>query len=149
MAQRHRIIALTILTICISLTGCDNPPPATPPTLPTTTMPTSVSSKFMFFCMTCKKEFELIPEMIAKDEMEMMDPMARPDCPFGGEDCYVVPMQRCPNTDCKQYYVSPAQEWYDLMESGQQPEGDRPDVVCPHCGTDMRKWRKAMRKKRK
>ncbi len=109
--------------------------------------------KAMFYCITCEKEFEYKPDLSKtgseEDMMMMMDPMTRPDCPFGDEDCYVVPMMRCPNTDCKKYFVSPAQEWNELMESGQQPEGDRPDEVCPHCKTNVREWRKAQRKKRK
>lgn len=106
----------------------------------------------MFQCAECDEVFKVDPKDMPRMDREAMMEMSafHPDCPKCNAEEAGLPMVRCPNEDCKKYYVSPRLEWDEMsVRGGRPPAGEGPLDICPHCDTDRLKWyRKNMKKRR-
>ena len=129
------IIIISLLSVFLNLGGSNSP---------------NHPSEMHFYCLETGKEFIFKPGE-QKDSHGMMEPeMMGPGgmrviSPYTNERT-AVPMTRCPN--CEKWFVP---EYYLSEEYQDNPMmmGPQGELVCPHCGTNIIKWYREKRKKRK
>ena len=113
-----------------------------------------------FFCLETEKEFVLTPDeviKVAKNKeggQDELGPMMGPGPGTMGFDMFIespytkkktaVAMRECPN--CKKYYVP---GHIKAMYNEEALTKKQRQAVCPHCGTNLRKWFKNKQKKKK
>jgi hypothetical protein len=104
------------------------------------------ATELHFWCTEANKEFTIKSgDMRMEEEMYMIENPSsyRVMSPYSGKKTGIQ-MIRCPNPDCKKYYVPDA--WKEGRGGMYDP---REKIVCPHCGTDRNQWYRERRKRRK
>lgn len=100
-------------------------------------------------CDQCGEEFTIDPADQPQDPMgitrdKMAELYKRVDCPKCGATESSIRMAKCLNEECGKYYVPDS-----YRDPTAWQEGRMTSDICPHCGTDMRKLRRARARMRK
>ena len=103
----------------------------------------------------CAAEFEIPTTMKEEDPQDdrYASRIPRFTCPACKKKHSALIMTRCPNPDCRKFYLSQQaiqDHENDLeLQAGREPRvTDMPPIVCPYCKTDYAKYMQEQRKKR-
>ncbi len=100
-----------------------------------------------YFCMKCRQEFE-----VTHDDLARLDAAAAAEGRAGlrsidcagagcGGKATAYAMFRCPDPDCRKYFVTPADRSHYGQTLG-KPANEDMKLLCSHCGIDVDQWRR-------
>ena len=99
-------------------------------------------------CIQCGYELSITrsdlsrpPGMAGPDDITI-GPYGRPNCPQCKAQDSGLPMVKCPNPDCKKYYIADTMKYSEAVRRGVDVRD-----ICPYCKTDRAKWEAEHRKK--
>lgn len=97
-------------------------------------------------CEQCKHEFT-VPTAELPDGGPDAEFPPRLDCPSCAKKACCFYMVQCPNPECEKFYLLQTQAAERAMRAGRNVNPEAVRDVCPHCQTDLAKWRQDHPKK--